>query len=352
MKQALLAVTQGCTGGVNIGDYIQALAAKQFLKDADVFIERETELASYDGEPVKMIMNGWYMNHPENWPPSSKIHPLYVALHINKSSLPRFLEKESLSYFKKYEPIGCRDINSQKLLEGKGIKAYFSGCLTLTLGYKYKSQKRTNKVYVVEPPTIESGLYCRNKWESLLTMVYLLFHFQDVYSISQKKGQRGIKSLFYNSFFLKQYSKVFDRKMLVDAEYVNQYNEEIIKEHPTNEALLTYAEQLVKMYAEAACVITSRIHCALPCLGLETPVIFINDVRMHKNSADRLGGIISLFNVISWDGFKLLSNCQSPKKICKQNFPNNKTGWKDIARKLIDVCLKFANDEHSSFHRQ
>lgn len=69
---------------INIGDYIQALAAAQFFDSIDTLIERE-RLDEYDGEKVKMIMNGWYMHHPEHWPPSPKIRPLFVAFHINSA---------------------------------------------------------------------------------------------------------------------------------------------------------------------------------------------------------------------------------------------------------------------------
>ena len=37
------------------------------------------------------------------------------------------------------------------LLEKHGIKSYFSGCLTLTLGLKYKSQEKNDTVYFVDP---------------------------------------------------------------------------------------------------------------------------------------------------------------------------------------------------------
>lgn len=80
MNYKLLSVST--EGQVNIGDYIQALASKQFLPHLDGFIQRE-ELKGYNEEECKVIMNGWYMHHPENWPPSNKIIPLYVAFHIN-----------------------------------------------------------------------------------------------------------------------------------------------------------------------------------------------------------------------------------------------------------------------------
>lgn len=341
MKNGLMVVSTGVENKINIGDYVQALAAKQFFASTDIMLERETDLKIYKREPVKMIMNGWYMNHPENWPPSDKINPLFVALHINVCGLPRFLSEESVAYLKKYEPIGCRDTNSVHLLESKGVKAYFSGCLTLTLGHTYKSTNRGNKIYIVEPFITQAGLVEYHKIESLKTFIYLLTHYLTVSLVTKKKGESGFKSLFYNAFYLKSYSKVFELKILRDAEYINQYNMEINKQYPSQNEKLRYAEELVQKYAEAKCVITSRIHCALPCLGLGTPVIFIEKSDDDECSKSRFGGLIDLLNVLTWDGLKL-HNPLGKETISMNNFPKNKLGWKPIAEKLIKQCTDFA----------
>lgn len=340
MKYGILAVSTGVNEKINIGDYIQALASRQFLPHVDMYIERETELKSYTGEPVSMIMNGWYMNHPENWPPTKFIHPLFVALHINRCGLPQFLNEESVNYLRRHEPIGCRDTNSVKLLKAKGIDAYFSGCMTLTLGYKYKSQKRNDKIYIVEPYTCEAGLIEHHKWISLKTFLYLFIHYKAIKKISSKKREKGMKANFYNAYFLKEYSKIFEYDMPVNAEYINQYNYNIQKEYPRQEDKMKYAEYLVKCYSEASCVITSRIHCALPCTGLETPVIFVEKADDNSYSTDRFGGLINLFNTITWDGLHLI-NTLTKQKINRENFPKVKQGWETIANRLIASCLSF-----------
>ena len=92
MKYKLLSVNKFYTG-VNIGDYIQALASSKFYDKIDGFIERD-ELKLYNGEACKVIMNGWYMGKPENFPPSDKIIPLFVALHINSSISDKMLDVE------------------------------------------------------------------------------------------------------------------------------------------------------------------------------------------------------------------------------------------------------------------
>ena len=51
---------------INIGDYIQALASSQYYPQIDGFLDRDEDLKDYNGEPCKMIMNGWYMHNPQN----------------------------------------------------------------------------------------------------------------------------------------------------------------------------------------------------------------------------------------------------------------------------------------------
>lgn len=84
MKEALLKY-DFTDHGLNIGDYIQSLAAKQFLNNQDPILISREALNEYDGEQVKLIMNGWFLMNGENFPPSEKITPLLVSHHINTS---------------------------------------------------------------------------------------------------------------------------------------------------------------------------------------------------------------------------------------------------------------------------
>ena len=73
---------------------------------------------------------------PNNWPPSNKIIPFFISFHINPIIEKYILNKNGVEYLKKHEPIGCRDLYTKSILERNGIRAYFSGCLTLTLDRK------------------------------------------------------------------------------------------------------------------------------------------------------------------------------------------------------------------------
>ena len=297
----------------NIGDYIQALASAQFLPHVDGFINREA-LKDYNEEECKVIMNGWYMHHPEQWPPSKKINPLFVAVHFNTLAKEKLLSVESINYLKTYEPIGCRDTYTERTLTEKGIKAYFSGCMTLTLGYKYmvNDNQREDKCYFVDP-------YYITHWSAfslIQNLFYLLLHWKPINTISKKYPTeiKGLRKRLILSTFYREYSKIFTKETLTNAEYICQqsiYYKEFFR---TDEERLLEAERLIKKYAKAKLVVTSRIHCALPCLGLGTPVIYTEDGAQSEASACRFGGLKELFTILKWDKDKLIPDFKFSQK--------------------------------------
>lgn len=337
MKNKLLGVN--APHFINIGDYVQALASSQFYPSIDGFIQREG-LKEYEGEDAKIVMNGWYMHYPIHWPPSDKIHPLFVAFHINVSRKDKLLSPESIAYLKKHEPIGCRDTYTRDLLLEKGVDAYFSGCMTLTLGYKYKSNRRNNKIYFVDPYVNVSKEFSYY----IPKIPFFLYKFRKIAKISKKwYGKLSVQGLVKSTLFLQSYSNLFDEETLVNSEFVSQAAKKGWPE--TDEELLTLAERLVKQYAEAGLVVTSRIHCALPCLGLETPVLFTNNKEPSEFSACRFGGLKELFNVIEWDNNSLRPLFPLKGKLSLNNHPENKKDWIPLAQKLIGRVKNFFKEE-------
>ena len=74
----------------NLGDFIQSLAAKQVLNKIKTFDIDRDKLNAYKGEKAALIMNGWFMEKPKNWPPSEQIdHYLFL------STLTQLQKKES-----------------------------------------------------------------------------------------------------------------------------------------------------------------------------------------------------------------------------------------------------------------
>ena len=70
---------------------------------------------------------------------------------------------------------------------------------------------------------------------------------------------------------------------------------------PAPEARFKLAEQLLERLARARLVITSRIHVALPCIAMGTPVIFVDSDLAKKSERARIEEFLPLFNRASID---------------------------------------------------
>ena len=70
-------------GSINIGDEVQSVAAERLLPKVDYYIDREGMKNFQSEERVKLICNGWFMEEPDNWPPSPSIDPLFISFHVS-----------------------------------------------------------------------------------------------------------------------------------------------------------------------------------------------------------------------------------------------------------------------------
>jgi len=261
----------------NLGDEIQSIAAKQFLPKINIMLNRDNINKTKIKENTKLILNGWFTHKPENWPiKNERIKPLFISFHISDkygSSITKLTSEEALKYYKRHEPIGCRDLETLKILKKNGIKSYFSGCLTLTL--KNKFTKRTDDIYIVDvDPSINKIIPSKVKRN-----IHFISHFA--------KGKIG---RFWR------------------------------------------AQRRLDKYARAKLVITSRLHCALPCLAFNTPVIFIN-----KDLNDpRFKGLLKFLNSYTVDDLinqKVEINWDNPKQ--------NPGNIEKIRKNLINRCNDF-----------
>ncbi|MDE6717328.1 MAG: polysaccharide pyruvyl transferase family protein [Muribaculaceae bacterium] len=322
MKYGLLTYTDTPTG-TNIGDYIQSLAARQYLPQVDQLLNRE-RLDDYDDDEVKLIMNGWFTHTPSHWIPAKNIHPHFVAFHINHSVQSRMLTQEGITYLKTHGPIGCRDLFTTELLQSKGVPAFYSGCLTLTLDLKYKvaDKERGDDIYIVDPIfNIEEG-------ETLL------------------KSPRSFLSALLRGKFI----DLFRKKRLINRIIPKEIRKKAIYTHhqlPPNDIpdseRFRIAEDLLHRYAKAKLVITSRIHCALPCLALGTPVIFIDSFSDSSNKS-RLKGLTDLFNRIevnlkTGEIHYMYKNDSTP--VSGHKIYPNPSAYLRLADSLKESCKKF-----------
>src|SRR6218665_28935 len=309
----------------NVGDNIQSLAAKQYLPQVDEYLNRE-ELADYKGDKIKVIMNGWFTHNVHNWVPAENIEPLFVSFHINNTAAPHMLSEKGIAYLKKHEPIACRDQFSADTLKAKGIDAYFTGCLTLTLDtYKVDDSERGDDIYIVDP------LYSYPSFEKV--------------TYNYKRFLRSIQNgkLFNLSKKKKHLSNFIDEDLMKSAIFINQ---EPAANTYTNEQKFAMGEDLLHKYAKAKLVITSRIHCALPCLAMGTPVIFVNGFDSFVDSC-RFDGILDLFNRIDIDAKtgNFSSNFGLEGKINKNTMVKNLGRHHALAEPLKQKCRDFINKQ-------
>ncbi len=268
--------------GKNLGDYVQTIATLQYFpKDSAVFVDRE-KLDEYKGEQLKLIMNSWFNKYPNHWPPSSDIYPLFVSSHFNDRMIPVLISDSGKNYLKKYEPIGCRDKETAELLSANGIQAYFSGCLTLTLGKTYQNKGDGAEILFVDV------MY---NYRTFKELIFDITHAPGVIkSRILAGGFKEIKKMFRDTQKKKIfYKRIFSKEML---EKSNSYSQ--IQPLNNNQDHLKITDEYLKRLASAKLVITSRIHCALPCLAMNTPVIFV-DSELDQH---RLSGLKQLFNTI------------------------------------------------------
>ena len=253
----------------NIGDYIQSLAARQFLPQVDAFIERDAT-AGYQGDRLRVIMNGWWHIYKGNAVPSERIDPLYVSIHINN---PQEVPPETIAHYKRHEPIGCRDHTTMNFLKEKGVDAYFSGCMTLTLGktYAVPPEQRTNTVYYVN-------------FDKNIFVNYLKSKFTVLTSFFPQKVRNRLNEV------IKTCVPDFDRCRHI-------YRDHSVPLSMSPEENFRLADLYLRDYARAKLVLTSKIHCALPCAGMGVPVIL-----MMNNPQDvRFDGIKGLLNHMGVD---------------------------------------------------
>lgn len=304
---------------INIGDEIQSLATMDLLPKVDYFLDRESLNNPPTDEQVKLICNGWFMDNPKNWPPADNINPLFISFHVTRqnSSYKLIPNKNLINYYKKFEPIGCRDYGTLRYFQNIGVKAYYSGCLTLTMQNKFS--ERNDSIVLADP--IRSNYTSEYRDHLVKQMVPKKYHDSVIYTFHHNR----------------------DRERSVE----NRFQE---------------AEKLIEIYSKAKIVITSRIHVALPCLALGTPVYFI-DAGYHStlyNLNDRFEGLIDYFNVIGEDFFpyskkgimnkairvfRLYKNSSiKPLPIDWENPEPNSIDFKPIAKQLKKTVLDFIKD--------
>ena len=272
----------------NIGDDIQTYTAIRFLPHIDYYVDRE-DLNCFmpeNKEYVSIIMNGWFMHNKAAWPPSPYLNPLLTSIHftcLEKVDVgEKYLQGLGGEYLKQHQPIGCRDHETQKRLERNGIENYFSGCMTLTIK-PFENIEKKDYICLVDLDEKSSNLVKSNT-------------------------NREIKEITHDLNQEETKNKSFEKRM-----------EEV--------------ENLLKTYQSAHLVLTNRLHVALPCVALGTPVIL---VHKEKFEADRLGTFLQYVNSYSdveFEKIDIKEILEKPKQ--------NSSKYLEIKNSLEKQCKEF-----------
>lgn len=222
----------------NVGDYIQMIAIDNLYREMgvinDVVNLNADDLASYSGETLilplnQLISSEPWMNKYGEFAISKNITPIFLGVSL-KAGFFQFSDG-NIEFLNQYAPIGCRDYYTFQQVKQHGIPAYIAGCVTMTLPRR-KESSGNKKVFLVDIPS--------------------------------------------------KLKKYIPDDLLPDLE------REIIH-HPSELSEEDYkdlhfakrrAEQMFERYQrEAALIVTSRLHCASPCLAMGIPVIMAKQYR-------------------------------------------------------------------------
>lgn len=215
---------------VNLGDNLQLLAIDNLYKSMGIEEDEIIKIPynelrkwhSPDGEKVLLPINFPFLEYAESGFAgifSTDIIPVFLGLTILKT----FLTNKEVQYFHEYEPIGCRDEHTYKLMNKYGIKAWLNGCMTLTM-FPFRDSKKREQIYLVDvPKEVEENIPC-----------------DDIKRCIRETQIVSKKEIIGN----------------IDTYVINRFKE--------------YSEN-------AALIITTRLHCAVPCIGMGIPVVLVLD---------------------------------------------------------------------------
>lgn len=285
---------------VNIGDYIQSIAANQFV-NSSYFIDRDhlidLPLQGYS------IVNGWF--YLDNYRHRFCDRTLPVSLHIN--NIDDLGIDKAVESLKECMPVGCRDFSTYEYLRKKKIDAYFSSCLTTTLDYKFLSNNLHRKGIIFVD--VNKNIFKLNRVFPLNRSLSILRLRELIKNLLSAYNDSPIDYLYTDLPITTPVSECFD-----------------------------FAKSLIKKYSSAELIVTTRLHCALPCLALGTPVLLIGD----NYDSLRFNGLTDFINTAIFHKNKLLIDISTDKgKIVN----NNK--HQPYSESLKNRCLNFVSSMKS-----
>lgn len=210
----------------NLGDDLVTLAAMQHLPRVDRVLDADaldTPLPDLqDDDRLALLAPGLFFRSSAHWPPEKHIVPVCIGVHLSEEDawgLPlSTLDGTGYDALLSCAPIAARDLRTASRLAKLNIPHTLTGCLSLTLEH---------------PDVPRKGIICCDVPEDVTTLLRTFR--QDVTTVTHA---------------LSDPSPDFDLRM-------------------------KNAQGLLSRYASAEMVFTRRLHCAMACLAVGTPVLLL-----------------------------------------------------------------------------
>jgi hypothetical protein len=242
----------------NLGDHIQIIAGLRLFARLGIepkrYIDRDDEIRSAPGldqeaGPVGILLNGWFKTNRAEWPPHPKLVPLILGFHIRLFQCPELISEASIDFFRRHQPIGCRDVYTTSLLKAEGVQAFTSNCLSLSLPRRF------------DDPTAQTEIFVVSRDERIKN------HLPDA---------------------------------IGDYNFVSHYTGSTA--YSTN---LLLAQDVLETYrSRAKLIITTLLHCALPAIAMGIPIVVflpLNDGAAHISDRERFSSLEELVHVYRLD---------------------------------------------------
>jgi len=216
----------------NLGDDLRTLAAARLLPRVDLALDADrpdTPLAGISAQDRAVtLFTGAFLRSTAHWPPQEQIAPVYLGAHFSAEDawgVPfEALQGAGRSFLTACGTVGCRDERTMRLMEKAGIPAQLTACVTLSLERPEVTPGQPYICCVDTPAEVAAAL---------------------------TEFAPGVGT------------QVREMTHQLDA--------------PSHDfaARMAHAEDVVRTYAGAAFVVTRRLHCAMVCLAVGTPVVLL-----------------------------------------------------------------------------
>ena len=217
----------------NVGNFIQTFALDEIYRrlnidKTDIVTIDRIRITEYKGEKVILPMQGRFVDTKgaRVFPLPDEIEPVFVGYStVSKAHF----NVQCIKTYRNHAPVCCRDEGTYKLMKKHGIDAYLTGCLTLLLPERQK-EPGENKVFLVDAP-LDIEKYMPEELRKNIAYVT-----QEVKWNPADSDENELK-----------------RMEVLSGEILKRYQE------------------------EATLVVTSRLHCAAPCMAMGIPVIMVRN---------------------------------------------------------------------------